>query len=93
MTVTHYYCGSASRHDEKEGTGPISRERAEELKTEAIPRINALYEAGTPFFTKQAIREIQQQINNAISNEEIKTISVKGLDNVLVDFDVEIGRI
>lgn len=58
---------------------------------EAIARINALYDSGTPFFTKDRIRAIHDQLKKPLKKGD--KISVIGLDGAKVDFDVEIGNV
>ena len=58
--------------------------------TEAMARINKLYEAGTPFFTKQSIREVSKQLRrSSLCGDKI---TVKAVDGVRVEFDVLTGE-
>lgn len=64
---------------------------AEEGKiNDAILKIRSLYHAGTPFYTKEALQGVCQQLEKSV--ERGQKVLVKGLDGVLVDFDIESGR-
>lgn len=57
---------------------------------EAMARIRKLYEAGTPFFTKQSLREVSEQLQRRpLCGDKI---AVKGVDGVEVEFDVLTGE-
>ncbi|PLN83144.1 hypothetical protein BDW42DRAFT_165395 [Aspergillus taichungensis] len=58
--------------------------------TEAMARIDQLYEAGMPFFTKQSIREVSNQLQR--SSQCGDKITVRGVDGVGVEFDVLTGE-
>ncbi|PLB38825.1 uncharacterized protein BDW47DRAFT_104364, partial [Aspergillus candidus] len=69
---------------DKSETAPVSS------VTEAMTRIDKLYEAGTPFFTKQSIREVSKQLQrSSLCGDKI---TVKGVDGVGVEFDVLTGE-
>ncbi|KAM5486946.1 hypothetical protein MaudMau93_004829 [Microsporum audouinii] len=53
--------------------------------------IKALYDNGAPFFTKDALREIQEQLKGDLRVGQ--KISVRGLDGVTVEFDVIAGQV
>lgn len=53
--------------------------------------IKALYDNGVPFFTKDALREIQEQLEGDLRVGQ--KISVRGLDGVTVEFDVIAGQV
>lgn len=57
--------------------------------TKALSKLRSMYNAGSPFFTRQSIREIYQQLREL--RDKVKKISVTGLDGVVVDFDVRTG--
>lgn len=59
-------------------------------KSQAIAKLDQWYEAGVPFFTREAIRDINQQINRPFTPGQ--KILVKGLDGVSVKFDVMTGE-
>lgn len=84
MTLTMYvYSGEAYHWHE-----PTS---AKEGKiNEAILKIRSLYDAGTPFYTKEALQDVCQQLEKSV--ERGQKVWVKGLDGILVDFDIENGR-
>ncbi|KAI9770346.1 MAG: hypothetical protein M1839_003223 [Geoglossum umbratile] len=56
---------------------------------EAISKIQWLYDSGTPLFTKETIRDLCQQLEKFSKKGE--KVSVRGLDGVAVDFEVENG--
>lgn len=58
--------------------------------TEAAEKIHFLYDSGTPFYTKAAIRDVWQQLEKA--SVEGQKVWVRGLDGVIVAFDIECGR-
>ncbi|KAH8694031.1 hypothetical protein BGW36DRAFT_430055 [Talaromyces proteolyticus] len=57
---------------------------------EAISKIKEWHASSKPFLTKEAIRDINRQINQ--NPKKGDKISVVGLDGVRVDFDVETGK-
>lgn len=57
--------------------------------TAATAKIRSLFEAGVPFYTKEAIRNVLQQLER--SGEKGQKVSVRGLDGVIVDFEIETG--
>ena len=57
---------------------------------EAVSKIHALVDTGHPLFTKEVLRDVGRQLRNA-RNKEAQKISVKGLDGVVVEFDIETG--
>lgn len=62
---------------------------------EAITDIRRRYEAGVPFYTKETIRKLAQQLECARERQHSDgdMISVKALDGTAVDFKIESGRI
>lgn len=58
-------------------------------RAEANLKIRDLYDAGIPFFTKEAIRDVYQQLKKPRKDQKI---SVKGLDGVFVDFEMQNGH-
>lgn len=53
-------------------------------------KIRSLYDAGTPLYTKEAIRDIDQQLEKCVQRGE--KVLVRGLDGIMVDFEIESGR-
>ncbi len=51
-----------------------------------VSRIRSMYDAGVPFFTKEAIRDLAQQLERAGTTGQ--KVSVRRLDGVMVDFDI-----
>lgn len=76
----HYCVGPAAR------IKGMTKEAAAE-----ISRIRNLYNAGNPFFTKGAIRYVCRQFKQ--NPAENPKISVRGIDEVEVDFDRHTGMI
>jgi len=58
---------------------------------EATRKIRALYDAGIPFYTKESLREVCQQLEKC--PERGQKISIKGVNGTMVDFEIETGRI
>jgi hypothetical protein len=61
-------------------------------------KINAIYDSGTPFFTKDAIRDIVRQLDELppISNPREKIVqkfTLRGIDGALVELSVPLGRV
>ena len=84
MTGETYFCvGKACRR------GPVIPVETEKTRLKVCLKIQSLY-GGFAFFTKDAIRDIYRQIKT--SSKEGPKISVRGLDGVVVDCDVEIGN-
>jgi uncharacterized protein YoaH (UPF0181 family) len=51
---------------------------------EAITKIQELYDAGTPLYTKEAIQDVQSQLRD----KNRQQISVTGLDGNKVEFEI-----
>lgn len=80
--VTHVYPGQASWS----GT-----QHAEEGEiADMTSKIRSLYDAGTPLYTKEAIQDIDQQLEKCVHRGE--KVLVRGLDGIMVDFEIESGR-
>jgi len=54
-------------------------------------KIRSVFDAGVPFYTKDAIREVCQQIEK--SGRKGEKISVRGLDGVPIQFSVHTGDV
>jgi hypothetical protein len=64
--------------------------RAEEGEmAEVTSKIRSLYDAGTPFYTKEVIRDVDRQPKKFV--ERGQKVSVRGLDGIMVDFEIESG--
>ncbi|KAK0734301.1 hypothetical protein B0T26DRAFT_64077 [Lasiosphaeria miniovina] len=59
---------------------------------EAVQKIRQIYDAGTPFFNKDAMRQIVLQIENVESGKPGK-VSVTGLDGTIVQLTVRTGQV
>lgn len=66
--------------------GPqISREEARSV-------VQSLVDQGCPLFTREALRDVGQQLKRAYKGE-IQKISLQALDSVTVEFPVETGQV
>jgi hypothetical protein len=61
----------------------------EKTKSETVSKIVALYDEGVPFFTKEAIRHVYQQLKAA--GPECRKVSVTGVDGRVVEFSMDVG--
>lgn len=77
-------------------------QRAENRKliAEASKQINAIYDSGALFFTKDAIRDIARQLDELTpritwrEGDKAKLkFNVRGIDGVCVDVPVELGEV
>ncbi|KAI0096427.1 hypothetical protein GGR51DRAFT_29692 [Nemania sp. FL0031] len=59
---------------------------------QVVPRVREIYDSGTPFFTKEAIRKVIQQIDD-IETGQPGVISVIGIDGNIVQLRVKTGEI
>ena len=62
----------------------------------AAEKINAIYDTGAPFFTKDAIREIVRQLDELTANirlgdKALLIFTVQGLDGSFVEIPLELG--
>lgn len=83
--ATHVYRGDLARSRQEHGLSPA--EIAGEA-SDISSRILAFYHAGEPFYSKETICDISQQL----ANPENQKVSIKALDGVVVDFDIETGK-
>ena len=77
------YCGDAQR-------AALNRQRLDAKSKQArevSSRIRSFYEDGLPFFTKETLRDLQEQIKS-----DNQLISLRGLDGSVRDIEVETGR-
>lgn len=61
-------------------------------KEEALAHIDHLYESGTPFFTKEAIRAIYEQFQRLPAHAYGAKVFAKDLTGATVEFQLEIGK-
>ncbi|GAQ47295.1 similar to An01g00420 [Aspergillus niger] len=59
---------------------------------EIFVHIQEMYDSGKPFYTKELLRNLKQQIQDA-RDGIIQSIRVPGLDGVFVEFPVLIGQV
>lgn len=67
-----------------------SLKELEQRKSGDRSKISAMYDAGTPFFTKEAIRDLYRQLQMA--TEYGQKVSVRGLDGAVLEFTVLTGE-
>lgn len=77
------YCGDLQRSLQVQRPLDETSEKANEVSN----RIRSLYDAGVPFYSKEAIRYINRQLKNGSEK-----VLVKGIDGVVVDIEVETGQ-
>lgn len=68
---------------------PFTYSRSEKQVLQAYSYIHALYESGVPLYTKEAIRDLHEQIKD--SDRDIFT--VQGLDGRIVKFKNNFGEV
>ena len=77
------------------GSHPVSStyspEELEERLSEDNSKVLSMYDAGVPFFTKEALRDVYQQLKQA--TEYGQKVSVRALDGAVVDFKILTGYI
>jgi len=61
-------------------------------------RINAIYDSGVPFFTKDAIKDVAEQLDHLTSGLKLGdkaalTFTVRGVDGIRVDIPMELGTV
>lgn len=76
----HNYTGIATRPG-----SPVSCE-------EAASKLQSLIDDGHPIFTKETLRDVSEQMKRVRKND-LKTVSVKGVDGVPIIFSIETGDI
>jgi hypothetical protein len=54
---------------------------------EALSRLREMYDAGTPLFTTESIRDVARQLRDA----DTRNVTVTGLDGAPVEFDLRTG--
>lgn len=81
----YYYAG----HSHWAGQEPSDQKTGS--KDEAVSKIDALYNAGVPFFSKERIQHVYEQLKMSLQKGD--KISVQGVDGVTINFDVVTGNI
>lgn len=69
---------------------PMTLDERSERMTAAHRLIQAKYDAGIPFFTKDLFRDVVRQFESDGNHDRV--VSVTGLDGVAVHFPLETGR-
>ncbi|KAK4232726.1 hypothetical protein C8A03DRAFT_20036 [Achaetomium macrosporum] len=69
---------------------PMTLEEKREEMLAAHRLIQAKYEAGIPFFTKELFRDVVRQLE--CNNNPEQRVSVTGLDGFAVQFPIETGK-
>ena len=81
---SHVYSGDLNRslqaHEPLDGTTRKA--------TEVSSHIRSLYDAGEPLYSKEIIRDVDRQLR--VGSQKV---SVRGLDGIVVDVDIETGQI
>ncbi len=78
---------------------PMSREERRDKWTAAQHLIQAKYDAGIPFFTKDQFRDVVRQLDTITqqrkqgNHDETATISITGLDGLVVQFPIDTGKV
>jgi hypothetical protein len=73
--------------------------RSPDVSTDlAISKIASLFDNGLPFYTKEDMQSLDQQLDKVLCHShriagERQQVTVKGLDGVKVAFDIERGRV
>jgi hypothetical protein len=73
-------------------TGMVSRLGPPVSCEEAASKLQSLIDDAHPIFTKETHRDISEQMKRVRRNE-IKVVSVKGVDGVPIEFSIETGDI
>lgn len=73
---------------------PPSSSIDEEKRAELIHNIRVSYNTGIPFFTKDALQEVAQQLKDYKQTESRREqkIFTRGIDGKQVGFSIETGR-
>ncbi|KAJ5946792.1 hypothetical protein N7454_003631 [Penicillium verhagenii] len=83
MCWTYYYC-----HQRWSDGPPADTPKNEE---EALARIDELYNAGVPWFSKDTLRSVLEQIQRKPTHGD--QIFVKAIDGAVVEYDMKIGDV
>lgn len=87
MPALHVWIGHSRRSGERED----EEERDQKGVSAAVAKLDELYAKGTPFFTRESILYIRDQIQNRVVKGD--TVSVIALDGAQIDFDVDTGKV
>ncbi|RMZ85263.1 hypothetical protein DV738_g379, partial [Chaetothyriales sp. CBS 135597] len=80
----HIYSGDLHRYEQQHESDDINTQEG----TKISAHILSLYQAGEPLFSKELLRRVSQQLK-----AKSQKVSVRGLDGVDVDFDIETGQV
>lgn len=89
MDFHTYSCYGPSRRACRQEEPQFRDEETPKSATEAASKLDIWYNTGMPFFTTESLEFIHQQLKRP-QNRENK-ISMRGLDGVMVEFDVIMG--
>jgi hypothetical protein len=84
LRITHVYSGDGYHCD-----GATPAEETTRKTAEAILKLRSLFDVGIPFYTKEVIQDVFQQLEKF--GEKGQKVWVRGLDGVMVGFDIESG--
>lgn len=82
------------------GGGPwlsdADRDANRKVIAELTERINSIYDSGVPFFTKDTIRDVSQQLQMStaglrMGDKAKLTFTVSGVDGISVEIPIEMG--
>lgn len=85
MPATYFYTGHSYWGGQEPG------DQKAENHDEVVSKINTLHDSGIPFFTKERIQRIHEQLKKSLKGGD--NISVEGVDGVMINFDVVTGDI
>lgn len=85
MPSTYFYLGRSHWAGQEPG------DQKPENKDEAVSKIDALHNSGVPFFTKERIQHVHDQLKKSLRKGD--KISVQGVDGVMIHFNVVTGKI
>jgi hypothetical protein len=63
-----------------------------EKMEQIVAKIREIYDSGTPLFTKKAIRNIMEQIDD-IERSRLGKVSIEGIDGTAVQFKLRTGEV
>ncbi len=78
---------------------PMTSEERRDKLAAAQHLIQAKYDAGVPFFTKDQFRDVVRQLDAITqqreqgNHDETATISITGLDGLVVQFPIDTGKV
>ncbi len=79
--------GAVFEHKADLADPPMGEQQRWDHMEAAHQLIRAKYDAGVPFFTKEVIRSVVEQLDAGT-----QTIAIKGLDGLDIHFPVETGK-